>query len=101
VQAVAMHIKADGSIDIVQPKHGKEFTLQELQGFVGGHIELVPITPGVYGLVTITDQDLMFCNEEGKLQGLPHNLTASVMSQYFPNDFVVGNVIVVNRKQVD
>lgn len=38
-------------------------SLQDLQKFVGGHIEVVPLT---------TDT-VVICNEDGRLKGLEHN----------------------------
>ena len=38
-------------------------TLEELQATVGGYIETV----------TIASDAVIICNEEGRLQGLPHN----------------------------
>lgn len=56
-------------------------TLDAYQGIVGGDIEVVPgwtIIPGVS----------MYCNEEGKLDGLPLNFRT-------PYDHIVGTVVVV------
>ena len=45
--------------EIVTPTNGRSFKLPELQKFVGGYIEHVPLsTPMAY------------CNEEGRLKGL-------------------------------
>lgn len=38
-------------------------TLEELQGYVGGYIEVWPLAPGA----------VIICNEEGKLLGRPFN----------------------------
>ena len=40
-------------------------TLEELQAAVGGYIETV----------TFASDAVVICNEEGRLQGLPHNCT--------------------------
>lgn len=86
-------------------------TLKVLQGAVGGHIELVG------GFDTIEhDGDVRecaaFCNEEGKLEGLPINGIATVLwdralkrqggtglwqhgEKTAPADVLVGSVIVV------
>jgi Domain of unknown function (DUF3846) len=58
--------RAEGGIETVTPHDGKKFTLTELQGFVGGLIELVPGT-GRRG------NPQTFCNEEGLLKHLPYN----------------------------
>ena len=36
-------IKTNGETQEVNPKDGKKFNLQELQGFVGGYIELLNV----------------------------------------------------------
>ena len=53
--------------EAVAPANGKKFTLKELQKFVGGYIELVPCADRV-----------AYCNEEGRLNGLPPNALASL-----------------------
>lgn len=65
-----------------------------LQKAVGGYIEVIP------GFVKFRDEECVaFCNEEGKLNGLPYNDVATMLwhGQFsFPvNDILVGNVIVI------
>lgn len=68
---MASWIKSDGTIDVVQPKNGKTFKLDELQGFVGGYIEIIhPALPGYEG-------QMLVINEEGKIHGLPLNQRAT------------------------
>lgn len=62
-------IKANGEMEWRVPKDRRSFTLEELQGFVGGYIELVRL-PGELDL---------YCNEEGLLRSLPFNPIASVL----------------------
>lgn len=88
-----MHIKADGSEPVkVFPKDGKAFSLEELQSYVGGMIEIVRLPSGM----------TMAMNEEGKLIGLPENIVATniwkreyPISKYpYNNDqLVVGDVL--------
>lgn len=52
--------------------------LPTLQKLVGGHIEVVRVTPDI----------LMICNEEGKSQGLPPNFSTG-------RDIIVGTVVFV------
>jgi hypothetical protein len=61
-----------------------ENTLESLQGIVGGYIEVVSFTPSV----------LMICNEEGKLDGLPHNFSMRL-------DEIVGSVLFVSSDGED
>lgn len=65
---MAKLIKADGNVVVVSPKNeGECFTLDELQGFVGGYIECINISP----------TQVMVINEEGKLMNLPYNAVAT------------------------
>lgn len=65
----AVWIKTDGQEKEVKPKNGNYFLLRELRGFVGGNIEMVELVTG----------EMMVLNEEGKLLGLPHNRTATLL----------------------
>ena len=55
-------------------------TLEELQAAVGGYIETV----------TFASDAVVICNEEGRLQGLPHNFT------FLGVDYV-GPILIVGR----
>ncbi len=59
---MATLIKTDGTISSVHPKAGigKSFNLDELQGYVGGYIEIVYTADG----------KLCVVNEEGRIIGL-------------------------------
>ena len=57
-------------------------TLEELQAAVGGYIETV----------TFASDAVAICNEEGRLQGLPHNCT------FLGIDFV-GPILIVGRSE--
>ncbi len=69
---MATLIKTDGTTKQVKPANGRYFTLEEKQRFVGGLIEFVSTREGNW--LTI--------NEEGKLNGLPINRTATLMSKH-------------------
>lgn len=56
-------------------------TLEECQEFVGGLVELV----------TLMDGSQMLVNEEGLIQGLPHNQQASQMAMRE----IVGNALIL------
>ena len=79
---VIMH--PDGRITHIAPKNGSEYTLEGLQGFVGGYIELLPMSKSRYAVV----------NEEGMLLGLDINPGASLLL----GTAIVGPVVVVPRK---
>lgn len=57
-------------------------TLKNLQKIVEGPIETVKVT----------DDAVLICNEEGKIQGLPKNF---VMGQVPFHDVIVGDVVIV------
>ena len=81
--------RADGRFEEVLPNDGKKFSLSELQGFVGGNIELVP-----------RSEPHAYCNEEGTLDGLPINLEASKVfnSQNICGVLLCGDVIQVCKR---
>lgn len=56
---------------------------EALSSIVGGYIEYVYVTDGVHA----------YCNEEGKLQGLPVNLEATRLAGRLGVDLLVGTVI--------
>jgi hypothetical protein len=65
---------------------GGDFSLLQLQKFVGGYIELVP---GIRPYVA-------YCNEEGRLKGLPVNALAS--RKY--GQELVGDVVQIKREEL-
>jgi len=81
----ALFIPADEAPRLVEiPDSGSE-ELHELQTFVGGWIEYVP-----------TEQEVtLYCNEEGKIEGLAYNVLATKMFAGLlqPGDYLAGDVI--------
>ena len=55
--------RTNGDVEIIEPKNGTDFQLEELSAIVGGYIECL----------NFTDGSLLVCNEEGKISGLPLN----------------------------
>lgn len=88
----AKHIKTDDTIELVKPKNGKKFELDELREYVGGYIEIKKM--GNWWMVL---------NEEGKLIGLPINPIATGMYQsvYGPHDEINGDVLMCRIDQID
>lgn len=92
---MATIIKTDGTCIGVQPKNGTDFQLEELQAFVGGYIEIVH---------SVYDQTIMVINEEGKINGLPENETATGearrkgMIHWY--DHIVGDVLYCKSKEI-
>ena len=84
-------ITTDGRRYSVSPQNGTDFSLKELQFIVGGYIEIVRFAGG----------QIMVCNEEGKLIGLPPNPCASILVQIEGiNDVIHGNVLICDINMV-
>jgi hypothetical protein len=90
---MATLMKTNGQVIGVTPRNGESFTLEELQDFVGGYIELVRLSEDV----------VMFVNEEGKLNGLHVNPKATILASaeeaIGPTDIIVGDAVVMTRKE--
>jgi hypothetical protein len=74
----------------VYPNNESDFKLSELYDFVGDPIEMV----------YIDDDHFMIINEEGKLSGLPLNMTATIISGLLPHDVIVGNALICGKDLV-
>jgi len=77
----------------VAPANGNDYTLEELQGYVEGRIEIV----------TLTTNSIMVINEEGK-GVFPKNVKATVMAKalgaIFPEDHIAGTVLICANDMV-
>lgn len=74
----------DGKVETFP--HTGDPGLKKLQGWVGGYIELV----------TLKDGSQLFCNEEGKIHGLPANEKATKdlwEPNFGPTDILVGPIV--------
>lgn len=69
-----------------RPDNGTDFSLEELQGIVGGYIQIVQCP----------DDMIMVVNEEGLLLNLPVNPVASL----FARQYIVGDVLYCRKDQV-
>lgn len=81
-------------IEQVTPKNGRKFSLEEAQKIVGGYIQLFYIEE---------TEEMIVCNEEGKLHDLPFNELATTyahMHNALPTDFLVGNVLICKRNEI-
>ena len=88
---MATLIKSNGEETNVLPKNKTDFKLDELQTFVGGIIEIVKTKDG----------RTMVINEEGKINDLPINQKASLLYQYNEFDFIAGDVLICDSKEID
>lgn len=77
---MAYLLKVDGTIEYM----GQNPPLKLLQKAVGGWIEPVMMSDG----------DIMYCNEEGKIMELPHNPAANKLINF--DDYIVGDVVVMS-----
>lgn len=78
---MAYLLKVDGTMEYM----GQNPPLKLLQKAVGGWIEPVMMANG----------DIMYCNEEGKIMGLPPNPAANKLIS-FAYDYIVGDVVVMS-----
>ncbi len=92
---MATLIKTNGVITTVTPENQPYFTLEEMQGYVGGLIQLI----------NISGNRLMICNEEGKIEGLPLNRYASYLAMkngvLFEGDYIAGNILICHNDEVE
>lgn len=69
-----------------RPDNGTDFSLEELQGIVGGYIQIVQCP----------DDMMMVVNEEG----LPLNLPVNPVASLFARQYIVGDVLYCRKDQV-
>lgn len=91
---VALLYKTDFTVEEIQPGNGRHFKLEEMQKYVGGLIEIIPLDGE--GL----EDKLLVVNEEGKLINLPFNYfaTAEWEKYYGHTDYVSGDAIICHPK---
>lgn len=89
-RSIALLYKTDLSVEEIKPANGRHFKLEEMQTYVGGLIEIVPLDGE--GL----EDKLLVVNEEGKLENLPLNIFATVewVKYYGQTDYVSGDAII-------
>lgn len=87
---MAQLIKVNGETIDVTPTNNTNFTLEELQKYVGGIIQIVGTKKGL----------LMVINEEGKLFNLQKNHIATGLYEYGEEDIVVGDVVIIDKDQI-
>lgn len=82
---MAWLLKTDKTREQIAPANGRDFTLAELQGYVGGCIDVVR-------LGTL----LLVVNDDGLLFDLPYNHAASLAA----SGHIVGNAVLCNASEV-
>lgn len=85
--------RTDGTSETVLPTNGNNFTLEALQRYVGGDIEL---------LYSADRGTIMVVNEEGLLKKLPPNEKATnwAMREGASYSVIVGNTVIMNANQI-
>jgi len=76
----------EGEEKTVEPK-GDTFSLEELQKYVEGYVEIV----------TLKDNKLLAVNEEGRLKNLPVNIPASRTAKML----IVGPALLLESEQIE
>ena len=86
---MAKIIRVDGTEEIINPP----FSLKYLQSIVGGYIEIIHVD----------ENTRMIINEEGKFKNLQVNTNATelVVRNLFEDDYIVGDVIVIDVSEMD
>lgn len=80
-----LKIEANGKETPISPANGSNYSLREVQGHVGGLVELVRLRGTT---------DIMLVDEEGLLKGLPPNYKATALA----GRVIVGTAIVIPSK---
>ena len=93
---MATLVPPDGPVREVYPANGVTFTLEELQGYVGGYIEALRVS-GNHWLII---------NEDGKGLGLPVNDGANLYlvaagRRLHVNDYIVGPAVICTTEEAD
>lgn len=90
---MATLIKADGTTREVFPKAGLSFTLQEMQQYVGGYVQIV----------YAPDDIAVLCNEDGKILRMPFNFAATEkyarLTGLAADDYFSGDVLVCTAEE--
>lgn len=78
------------NVEIVPLKRKRAFSVRELQKFVGGYFELIPVGEDHYLVV----------NEEGTIYGLPVNENATKLVAQFGYLAIVGDALYTEKSLV-
>jgi hypothetical protein len=78
----------DGRTKEVRPSNGVHWTEEELQGLVGGYVQVVSTIGG----------EFMVINDNGKSEDLELNIPATRLYIYGRQDVIVGPAVVVSTR---
>lgn len=85
-------IEANGKKKTVISKEGAHYTLEELQGYVGGYVERIDMFNG----------SAMYVDEDGRSKNLPCNTFATkVLAKLgaLPCNYIRGNALIVRNEE--
>jgi hypothetical protein len=93
MQKPSLLITAKDELKHTPPANGKAYTLEEMQGLVGGYVQILETPLG----------HLMVMDEEGKFKKKPYNMAATTImrSVLGRGDYVAGDVIYCDRSMVE
>lgn len=77
-------------LKIIKPENRKKFSLKELQNYVGGYIQVVPLIQPEW------KDFVVLANEEGMLLDLPLN-PLSYITNFFLGHKLFGNVLIIHK----
>ena len=90
---MATLIPPTGKETEVHPANGESFTLEEMQGFVGGYVQVI----------TLPDGRCLLMDEEGKMKGQSYNMSATLYGRkagMMPSDEVVGTALLCTQQEM-
>lgn len=92
---MATLIKADGTQTEIQPQNGTDFSLEELQKYVDGYIQVIQLHN--------QEDEILVINEDGK-DRYTTNKTATELAlkhrAIFPWDWIDGDVVLCKNSEV-
>jgi len=83
----------DMFLRIIKPENDKKFSLKELQDYVGGYIQVVPL---IDSQAEEWKDFVVLVNEEGMLLNLPLN-PLSYIGSFFLGHKLFGNVLIIHK----
>jgi hypothetical protein len=94
---MATRWRVDGTSQVVFPKNGRDFSLEELKYYIGG---------GYIELVNLDSDSWMVVDEDGKSKNLPinHNATklylGTAVKNGYRSDVIVGDILVCSKSEI-
>ena len=83
-------VTSTGGMKAIMPMNGRHYSLQEMQSYVGGYIETLKV-----------GQKILVMDEEGKLKGkLPNRIATGWVLQEGINDYICGDVMLIERSHI-